>query len=199
MDSWEQAYPAPCPLHCFPEQVSYWVEVDFAAWESWILRSCGFCSTQQLFSCQCRKEIDKPSQKLKERETKGSGECLSAEQTRWQTVQLLIDLGNGDISWLLSQHSPHQQFTLQCVVPLDHELCEGKDHICFVDYRLSRVQPTPGCLHQYCLIEWTSAVLLFREADQEKRQVKRHAVHPAHQVPKFTVGSSFTTRHFQPH
>ena len=71
------------------------------------------------------------------------------------SVQLLIGLGDGDICCLPSQHSPHQQFTLQCLVPLDRELPEGNDHICVVDYRLSRVQPMLGCLHQYCVIEWT--------------------------------------------
>lgn len=50
------------------------------------------------------------------------------------------------------------------VFPQDHELHESKDHIRFVDYRLSRAQSMSGCL-----TEWMSAVLLFREADQQKR------------------------------
>lgn len=79
------------------------------------------------------------------------------------------------------------------VFPQDHELYEGKDHICFVDYRLFRVQPMLAvCI--YFLIEWMSVVLLFRE----KRLSRRHTVHLIHQAPRFTLGSSFTTRHFNP-
>lgn len=33
------------------------------------------------------------------------------------------------------------------VFPQDQELQDGKDHIRFVDYRLSRAHPMPGCLH----------------------------------------------------
>lgn len=39
------------------------------------------------------------------------------------------------------------------VFPQDRELHEGKDHICFVDYRLFRAQPRSVCLPVCFLIE----------------------------------------------
>lgn len=62
-------------------------------------------------------------------------------------VKLLVELGLGNTA---SQATLPLSFTTHItptihastsVFPQDHELCEGKDHICFVDYRLSRVQP----------------------------------------------------------